>query len=251
MGIKIGWIADRIVWKNSFLEYRIKPNEMHIWRINIDDFINQTDFLIRLLNNSEIERANKYFRENDRIRFIVSRGMQRSVLANYLNIPAAELRFALSENKKPYILNTNPDNVRYNISHSGCWILLAISSTEVGCDVEYVDPLLKFNDVIKDHFSTQETEYIGKDNSTKKFFTLWTRKETILKATGEGLGDILRSVPSLNGEHPLPDNISGHNSELMLLSFNLDVDYVASVASFNSNTFPLFIDAGFLNKACY
>ena len=49
-------------------------------------------------------------------------------------------------------------------------------------------------------FDHQESSFILSDDPITKFYLLWTRKEALIKATGEGLTDHLNEVPSLLNE---------------------------------------------------
>lgn len=77
----------------------------------------------------------------------------------------------------------------FNLSHSGRWVLCAVFSQEIGCDVEKLgscDPALA-----KRFFHPQEYEAIlacpTQAEKDDLFFRLWTLKESYIKAVGRGL----------------------------------------------------------------
>lgn len=86
------------------------------------------------------------------------------------------------------------DGGHFNISHSGDYVLFAVSDSEVGCDIErvrFVDPLKTGRAV----FTDKEKEYIinGADK-IGAFFELWTKKESLLKCIGQGFHRSAKSV---------------------------------------------------------
>lgn len=91
-------------------------------------------------------------------------------------------------NGKP-CLKDHPDK-HFNLSHSGTLVMAAFSDHEIGCDVEKVKPgRLK---VARRFFTESEQAYLDDPALSDKerdqlFARLWTLKESVLKATGEGV----------------------------------------------------------------
>ena len=81
------------------------------------------------------------------------------------------------------------DGVYFNLSHSDDMVLCAVSDTPVGCDIEKVTnaPM----EVAERYFSEKERRYIAAAQNTadadRRFFRLWTIKESYMKMTGEGM----------------------------------------------------------------
>ncbi len=79
--------------------------------------------------------------------------------------------------------------IHFNLSHSGEMVICAVSEVPVGCDIEKAEnaPF----EIINRVFSRNERKYIdgaGNDeDKTRRFFKLWTMKESYMKMTGEGL----------------------------------------------------------------
>ena len=205
----------------------ISYNEVHVWRISISQNLKRLEQFKALLTPDETLRAGRYKQQKDTRRFILSRGAQRIVLARYLKTQPAELEFVLGDNKKPYLLNKQGAALHYNLSHSGDWIVLAIATVPVGADVELINGSFSFEDILEDNFSRAEAEYTGK--LPHRFFTLWTRKEAILKATGQGLGDHLKVTPALDGEHSLSASLTGAGKNWLLNSFSVAEGYMGTV----------------------
>jgi 4'-phosphopantetheinyl transferase len=228
----LGKITNRFLtgatWQNATAQWPVITNaEVHVWRIDINHNLKYLEQFEALLTPEETLRSGRYKQQKDTYRFIVSRGAQRIILGRYLQTPPAELVFVLGDNKKPYLISNSGEVLHYNLSHSGKWILLAIAQSPVGADVEFVDPAFPFHDILDDNFSGEEVDYIG--TSTERFFTLWTRKEAVLKATGQGLGDHLKITPALDGEHKLDVSLTSADKNWQLNSFALHTGYMATV----------------------
>jgi 4'-phosphopantetheinyl transferase len=228
LGSIINRYLSDVLWQDAATHgVVINSNEVHVWRINISQNIKRLEQFEALLTSEETLRAGKYRQQKDTYRFIVSRGAQRIILGRYLQTPPAQLQFILGDNKKPYLVSESGEIMHYNLSHSGDWIVLAIAQLSVGADVEFIDPAFPFLDILEDNFSKEEGNYIG--TSTEKFFTLWTRKEAILKATGQGLGDHLKITPALDSEHTLNAPLTGTDKNWLLRSFNIAPGYISTV----------------------
>ncbi|MBP1764512.1 MAG: 4-phosphopantetheinyl transferase family protein [Firmicutes bacterium] len=102
-----------------------------------------------------------------------------------------ELLFEYRENEKPY-LKKYPD-IFFNISHCKYGVVCAISSEEVGIDMEAVGDYDE--EVAK--YICNEREYnslVNSKNQAVDFCKLWTVKESVLKFTGEGICTDLKRV---------------------------------------------------------
>ncbi|MCL2446173.1 MAG: hypothetical protein FWD06_05350 [Oscillospiraceae bacterium] len=80
----------------------------------------------------------------------------------------------VAPNGKPYL----PDGPHFSISHSGGMVLLAVSDSPVGCDVEPA------NRTVKNEAAIRRKLFPDEDNVP--FLQLWTAYEARLKS---GLGD--------------------------------------------------------------
>jgi 4'-phosphopantetheinyl transferase len=180
-----------------------------------------------LLHPDELRRAQRYHRPADYHRFLLGRVAQRLVLGAYLGLPPAGLHFEPGANKKPQ-LRAAPQ-LHYNVSHAGDWVLLAVAGAEVGVDVERLDTLFAFQELLDYSFSPAEKAFIERSPVPyHAFYQLWTRKEAFVKATGRGIDAEFSQVPALDGEHRLAS--FGPVPEWTVSSFEAAPGYVAAVA---------------------
>ncbi|NES02543.1 MAG: 4'-phosphopantetheinyl transferase superfamily protein [Okeania sp. SIO2F4] len=186
-------------------ELKVSPNNVHIWSTNLKLLPSQIEELSTILSSDEIERANKFYFERDKNRFIIARGKLRKILSRYLNIEPEKLQFTYSDRGKPYLKDTS---ILFNLSHSQDLALYAITQVNsIGIDLEYIRPMNDAENLAKRFFSHQEYNLISQlppQKQQETFFKLWTCKEAYLKATGDGLAGGLEKVEiSLNPKKPV------------------------------------------------
>ena len=112
----------------------------------------------------------------------------------------ADLAFYYNDAGKPCL--THPEHVYFSLSHSGEYVLCAVSDREIGCDIQ------KITDVrlalAKRFFTDEEAAHIAGQPSaaaqTDLFFRYWTLKESFIKARGWGLTMPLASFRVALGE---------------------------------------------------
>jgi len=126
--------------------------------------------------------------ERDRQRFVIARAALRLILGRYLSLPAREIALAYGPNGKPSLAGAGP---RFSVAHCEDLGLVALAeATELGVDVERLDPELDVAPLIAHFASTQERAdfaALGPQEQRRAFFHWWTRKEALLKAVGSGL----------------------------------------------------------------
>ena len=83
--------------------------------------------------------------------------------------------------------------IHFSFSHSGTVALCAISDRPVGADVETTRKITP--SLISYTMNESEVAVINaSENPTMQFLHFWTRKEALLKLTGEGIRNNLRMV---------------------------------------------------------
>lgn len=218
-------------WENKVLCDHDLNNHIHIWQIDINEHLPHINKLQSVLTPDEITRANKYLRSTNRDKFIISRGSLRYILSGYLKCPPASIRFKLTKSSKPEIDNPSVSNFHFNLSDSADRVLVAIAASPVGIDVEMINPKFSYQSILNNNFSLHEAAYINSNDNFKRFFLLWTRKEAILKATGIGLTDHLKLIPSLDGQHNIEGALLSTGNNWQLNSFEINGDYIATIAT--------------------
>ncbi len=141
------------------------------------------------LSPVDVERARRFHRDRDRIRFLTGRCVLREQLSRYTGRPAGALRLADGPFGKPHLVDA-PD-CHFNLSHSAHRALLAIGGeAPVGVDIELIHGVDKLPALAQDHFTADEMRSLmalSVEERDAAFLRLWTRKEACLKAIGTGL----------------------------------------------------------------
>lgn len=140
------------------------------------------------LTEEELRRAERFAREDDRRRFVVGRSVLRSVLGALLGAAPQEIAFEVGAEGK---LAVRGDRVKFNLSHSGEHVAIALSADRwVGIDVEAHRTVAELGAIAERYFTVQERRQLAAappEEQLRKFFAGWTRKEAWAKATGLGL----------------------------------------------------------------
>lgn len=194
--------------------------------------------VLSLLDDEERARSNRFLRESDRRRFVIAHGFTRLVLGHYLGVPAASLRFSVGPHGKPRLADVDPD-LRFNLSHSGERAVLAVArGREVGIDIEQERPIETL-DLARRFFSQREFEALAAmqpGRRLKAFFRCWTRKESFVKARGDGLSSPLSGF-DVSLEESAPQLLlggEGESDELArwtIVSVPSDIAYTAALTA--------------------
>jgi len=157
--------------------------------LNVPDDV--VESLTQLLLDTEVARANRYRFADDRRRSIVARAATRRLLGRYLDRDPRSLAIVEQEHGKPALSDRD---IEFNASHSGDLIALAFAKeTPVGIDIERRRRLSDALGLARRYFSSEELGIVAAAPDVEAaFLTIWTAKEAIVKATGEGIaaGDL-------------------------------------------------------------
>lgn len=99
--------------------------------------------------------------------------------------------------RKPFLPGTDVD---FNIAHSGEYVVVALSETaSVGVDLEQELPLETWD--LQAQLTADEQWRLGQAAEPPLlFYTYWTQKEAVLKATGQGMSIPMNSFEVTNNQ---------------------------------------------------
>ncbi len=147
--------------------------------------------LLSQLPQWRLQKALSYRQDIDRFLCAKAFIMLEDMLRESFGLPGCP-EFSYTSSGKPF-LRDYPE-VFFNISHCRRGIACAIMDRPVGIDIEEIQFGEELAKVI---FSPDELEAVkSADEPAEKFTELWTRKESFLKLTGEGLNDNMKDVLS-------------------------------------------------------
>ena len=228
-------------WQIATGPVPLPPDEVHVWRAELDVDPVALRRLRETLSADEQARAERFHAPADRSRYIAGRGILRALLASYLGARAGDLRFHSNAHGKPALLpGSGTEDLRFNLAHSHGRALFAFAvGREVGVDLEYVEPARADHHLAERFFSPQEVTMLRtlpESVQTDAFFHCWTRKEAYLKARGEGLGCGLARftvsvTPSQQTDLLLESNDSAEAGRWSLRALAPGDGYVGAVAA--------------------
>ena len=152
----------------------------------------QYELYYSLLSDEKRERVDCFRFEDDKKRSVFGEMLARKMIAEKSGVSEESLEFSVTELGKPYL--TEPE-VHFSISHSGDYVLCAVSDTPVGADIEKTRPVEER--LIRRVCTDEEASFVleGSDAAERlrRFFRVWTAKEAFFKCRGTGITD-LKSV---------------------------------------------------------
>jgi 4'-phosphopantetheinyl transferase len=170
---------------------QLSANHIHVWIMKLDVAADRLAYFRTILAADELERADRFYFERDRLRFAAGRGILREILGQYLGALPARLAFAYNEYGKPSLAGDYMSALSFNLSHSGATGLLAVRrGGDLGVDIEEYLPGKGDEAVAEQYFSPREVgcfRSVPRLLRTRAFLNCWTRKEAYIKARGMGL----------------------------------------------------------------
>ena len=133
------------------------------------------------------------------LRRLLGEALVRFALKKYWNLTSEDYRIDRGEKGKPFIVGV--ENVFFNISHSGDYVVCAVSDREIGIDIE---KRVKARMEVAGRFfhgeEVAQLKMLEEDKQDQLFFNYWSVKESFLKYIGTGLTRPLNSfIVSFSG----------------------------------------------------
>lgn len=228
------------LWHTPPKNLTLGNQDVHVWRAALDAPTEYVQQMVKILSADEQQRANRFYFDRDRQRFIIGRGLLRTILGRYLGLEPSRVQFCYEPRGKPVLADIdNKDRLRFNLSHSQGLAVYAIAcDREIGIDLEQIRPFPNAEDIAKRFFSVRESTEISRlppEQQQTAFFKTWTCKEAYLKATGDGLAGSLDQVEVMltPGEPVRLLSIRGDSriaSDWCLYELKPASDYIAALA---------------------
>lgn len=161
---------------------------MKIYVTKISDISKEIiDKLCLFIDPERKSKIKRFINKKDKIRALVAEILIKTIMAETLGIKSKKIIFNKNEFGKPYLKNYEKFN--FNISHSGEFVVCAIDDRPIGIDIEQIKQI-EYKVIAERFFSTCELKYIENAdlcNQLKKFYEIWTLKESYIKCCGMGL----------------------------------------------------------------
>lgn len=144
---------------------------------------------VEVLDAAERARASRFHFEHDRARYVRRHAFVRQVLASYLHVTPEDVEIHRSPAGRP-VLGAST-GLSFNTSTADDLVVVAVTrGGRVGVDIERLRDLDDAMDIAQAFFTVREVarlEALPPASRSRAFLDLWTRKESLTKAVGEGL----------------------------------------------------------------
>ena len=125
---------------------------------------------------------------NNSLRYKMDINRKEALISSYFKNKYIDDEIYFNEYNKPI-----SNKYLFNISHSNGLVIFAITNKyDIGIDIELIRDVKE--NLIKYISNDDELKYI--DNE-KKFYEIWTSKESIVKSLGKGLFKKVNEIPAL------------------------------------------------------
>ncbi|MEI3542070.1 MAG: hypothetical protein V8P98_04620 [Acutalibacteraceae bacterium] len=131
----------------------------------------------------------------------------RNIVCENLKISNSKINFYKNSFGKPYL--TDYENFYFNISHSGDFVICAISDHEVGVDIQKIKPIS----------TAFKEKFVGRKNaSLEDFYSMWVLEESYVKFLGKSIIFLAK-------------NLSLKKQNVYYKTYNIHPNYKISVCS--------------------
>jgi 4'-phosphopantetheinyl transferase len=172
----------------------LAKREIHLWLAHydhVDDGLR--DACRSVMSAEELAQEPRFFFARDRLRYVVTRWLARTVLSRYLPVEPTAWHFSTNDFGRPAIdVQRHGDTgLTFNISHTHSLIVLGVACERaLGVDVENVVARKAALGVADRFFAPAEVAALfalPEPLQHDAFFEYWTFKESYIKARGMGL----------------------------------------------------------------
>jgi 4'-phosphopantetheinyl transferase len=174
----------------------IDRHEIHLWCAEVppgcEDSALYADQYATLSDAERVQLERFHFDWLKR-RYLTTRALVRSTLSHYVPAVApAHWEFEPARHGRPELVNPHPQAkaLRFNVSHTNQLVVLAVGhDRELGVDIECIARKAPLS-LARRSFSRieqEELEALAPDRQERRFWDLWTFKESYIKARGLGL----------------------------------------------------------------
>lgn len=151
------------------------------------------------MSAEERESERRLLIEGARRLHVLARGLQRKVLASYLDgVDPAALRFMKNPKGRPALAPPfDASGIEFNLAHTEGMVVMAVcAGMKPGVDIERIGKRVPLA-AARRYFSAAEVaalEALPTEEQPDRFLELWTLKEAYLKAMGIGIAGGLGSM---------------------------------------------------------
>jgi 4'-phosphopantetheinyl transferase len=172
---------------------RVPDDDLVIWLCPLGLPATKVAAYVALLSKSERERAARFGTSALRHRYVAGRGTLRVILGQELGVAPDCVPIGRGPGGRPALLAGR--RLDFNVTHTRDVALIALlrdspAAARIGVDIEHENRDVSTDRLARRYLTAREREGLaGLDAEArrKRFIRLWTAKEAMSKATGDGL----------------------------------------------------------------
>jgi 4'-phosphopantetheinyl transferase len=189
-----------------------------------------------LLSVEELGRALRFSSPESLTYYLAAHVWLRRRLAEYLDVPAAELCFENGEHGKPALVAPSTD-LSFNLAYSGWSAVLAIGfRNDLGVDIEAHTGSGVHGETIDRTLTPRERDIVIRSiDRERAYLGFWVRKEALAKATGIAVD---RSIELTDVSGLAPVRVNDHE----IIDVNVGDGLAAAVAVPHGTTVNVVLD---------
>jgi 4'-phosphopantetheinyl transferase len=176
------------------LRSHLDSGEVHVWYAwtNRCNDARSLDYFHSLLTAEEERRLERFAFESLRHEYLLTRALCRTCLSRYADVAPEDWSFRVTQYGRPELSLAETAGLKFNLSNARTLVACAVASRcEVGVDVEELDRHSDSMTVARRVFTPMELrdlyEIRSRGERRRRFFELWTLKESYIKARGLGM----------------------------------------------------------------
>jgi 4'-phosphopantetheinyl transferase len=219
------------IWSDVMIE---------IYAVNVSVPLENSFFqsLTQFVSEEKEIKISRCRNREDAERTLIAELLIRGIVCKKFAIHNDQIYFTVNEYGKP-LLPWIP-NFHFNLSHSGDWVVCAVSEYPIGVDIELIKPIDLA--IANRFFTKKEIDFIMSEEEVNRiptFYDLWSLKESYIKALGKGLSMPLDSFTILPGQNEIKLESTEDNKEesFFFKQYHIDPRYKLSVCT-QENSFP-------------
>jgi 4'-phosphopantetheinyl transferase len=189
------------------------------------------DGFLNIVSPEKRQRIQRFKRKEDIVRALIGDILARYTISNATGFSLEELIFTKNAYGKP-LLKYPTEDIHFNISHSGKWVVCAIDERPLGIDIEKIKTV-EF-DIAKRFFSEQEYQDLMKKEVVEQldyFYDLWTLKESYIKYVGKGLSMPLNSFTINMTADSINLNSVENTTQIYFQQYDFDIEFKCSLCA--------------------
>jgi 4'-phosphopantetheinyl transferase len=177
--------------------WALRSNDVHLWFLDpaAIEVASVRTAALSILSDAEAARHQQLQLPIVGDAFLATRLLVRTVLSRYCLVESRSLQFRLSATGKPELTTPAVEPpLRFNLSNTRGLVACAVMlGRDIGVDVEALrEPPRHVAETVFAPIELESINGAAETDRRRTFFTLWTLKESFLKATGDGLSMPLR-----------------------------------------------------------